>query len=51
MMVLERALPPPEGDRSQDLPILVGFRTELLPVLTLLWTGITVAFVVTNEAR
>lgn len=38
-------------ERPQGLPILLGFWREILPALTLLWTGIAVAFVVTNEAR
>lgn len=35
--------------RDRRLPVLVGFTTEILPVLLLLWTGIIVGFLLTGR--
>lgn len=50
MATLERALPLEQANRPEGPPIFVGFRTEIVPALTLLWTGITIAFIVSHES-
>ena len=50
MATVEQTLPLAPRGRTEGLPILIGFRTEILPAVALLWTGITIAFIVTREA-